>query len=261
MKIAVIVKEVPDTEARIELRNGIPDLSGTAMVFNPYDEYAIEEALRIAERTPESTVTAVMVGRPASQEILRKVLALGVNEAVLCADAELAGADPLQVAQVLKALVEPLAPDVILGGRQGVDYDWGYSAIALAELLGWPHCGLVSKLELNGGAFRAESEGDDGTQTTEGSLPAVFTTDKGLNEPRYASLKGIMAAKKKPLTVRPLAELGLDPAVVGGAASAVKLQGCSYPAAKKGGRIIEGETVAEKVAVLVKALREEAKVI
>lgn len=261
MKIVVIVKEVPDTEARIELRDGVPDLSSTAMVINPYDEYAIEEALRIAEREPDSTVTAVMLGREQSQEILRKVLALGVSDAVLCPDPALAGADPLQVAQVLKAMVVPLAPDLVLGGRQGVDYDWGLAGIALAELLNWPHVGLVSKLELTSGGFRAESEGDDGKQVTEGSLPAVFTTDKGINEPRYASLKGIMAAKKKPISVKSLADLGLDAGVVGGAASAVKLLSCSFPATKKGGRLIEGETVSEKVAALVKALREEAKVI
>ena len=110
-------------------------------------------------------------------------------------------------------------------------------------------------------SFKADSEGDDGKLTTEGSLPAVFTTDKSLNEPRYASLKGIMAAKKKPMAQKSLADLGLDPAQVGGQAAAVKLLECSYPPAKKGGRMIEGETVSEKVAALVKALREEAKVI
>jgi electron transfer flavoprotein beta subunit len=261
MRIVVIIKEVPDTEARIELDGGIPNLAATAMIVNPYDEYAVEEALRISEREADSTVVAVMVGRQQSQEILRKVLALGVHEAVLLADPALAGSGPLQVAIALKALVSELKPDLILGGRQGVDYDWGLAGIALAELLDWPHVGLISKLELAGGGFRAESEGDDGKQITEGRLPALFTTDKGINEPRYASLKGIMAAKKKPLAVKTLADIGVDPAAVNAGVSGVQLLGCSYPAAKQGGRIIGGETVAEKVAGLIKALREEAKVI
>jgi electron transfer flavoprotein beta subunit len=261
MKIVVIIKEVADTEAVISLKDGLPDLSETAMVANPYDEYAVEEALQKAEQLGDSTVTAVLVGREKSKENLRKILAMGVDDAVLIDDPALEGADPLQVARVLKAAIEPLAPGMVLGGRQGVDYDWGLTVIALAELLGWPHVGLIAKLELEGDTFRAESEGDDGKQHFAGALPAVFSADKSLNEPRYPSLKGIMKAKKKPIEARTLADLGLDPSEVGGAAAAVSLLSASYPPRKEPGRIIEGESVEEKVAALVTALREEAKVI
>jgi len=261
MEFVVLVKEVPDTEARIMLKDGRPDLSDTTMVINPYDEYAIEEALRQAEKRPGSTVTLVMVGGESSRKNIVNALALGVDKAVLISDPALAGSDALQTARVLKAAVEQLKPAVILAGKQGVDYDFGLTAIAVAEMLGMPHVGIITKLELSDGSFRAESDGDDGKLITEGKLPAVFTAEKALNEPRYASLRGIMAAKKKPLTVKTLADLGLAVDEVGPAKAKVHMLGCEYPKHKPPGRIIEGETVAEKVAGLVKALREEAKVI
>jgi electron transfer flavoprotein beta subunit len=261
MKIVVIVKEVPDTEARIGLKDGRPELSGTAMVLNPYDEYAIEEALRQAEKNPGSSVTLVMAGTEASKKSIINALAMGVDEAVLIADPALEGSDQLQIARALKAAVAPLSPDFVIGGKQGVDYDYGLGAIALAHELGWPHVGVITKLELSGGAFKAESDSDEGKLVTEGALPAVFTAEKALNEPRYASLKGIMAAKKKPLTVKTLADLALNTADFGAAGAKVQMVGCEYPKTKAAGRMIEGETVQEKVANLVKALREEAKVI
>ena len=262
MKLVIIVKEVPDTETKILLQDGKPNLSGAKMVINPYDEYAIEEALQIAERTPESTTTAVMIANsPDSRKTLVNALALGVDDAVLIQDEALVAAGPLECAQVLGAAVNELNPDLILAGRQGVDYDWGLVPIALAETLGVGHVGLVSKLELGDGTFTAVSEGDDGTQTFEGKLPAVITTDKSLNEPRYASLKNIMKAKKKPIAEKDLAALGLDPAAVGASASKVSMLECEYPPQKQAGRIIEGETVEEKVRELLTALRNEAKVI
>jgi electron transfer flavoprotein beta subunit len=262
VKIVVIVKEVPDTEAKILLKDGKPDIAGAKMVINPYDEYAIEEALRICERTPGSTVTAVMLANNAdSRKTLVNVLAMGVDDAVLVQDGAVAGAGPLECAQVLCAAVKELNPDLILAGRQGVDYDWGLTPIALAELLGVAHVGLAGKLELDGGAFKAVAEGDDGTQTFEGKLPAVITADKALNEPRYPSLKNIMAAKKKPIAEKDLAALGLDPAVVSAGANKVSLVGCEYPPQKSAGRVITGETVEDKVRELLNALRNEAKVI
>lgn len=261
MKIAVIVKEVPDTEARILLKDGRPDLSSVNMVVNPYDEYAVEEALRIAEKNPGSTVTAIFVGSEASRKNIISVLALGVDDAILIDCPETAGADCLQVARILAAVLGELKPDVVLGGKQGVDYDYGLTAIAVAELLGLAHVGIITKLDLADGKFRAESESDDGKFITEGSLPAVFTTEKGLNEPRYASLKGIMAAKKKPLAVKTLADLGLDAAGLSAGAATIEFAGFDYPAQKQAGRMITGETVPEQVAALVAALHSEARVI
>ncbi|MCH7472904.1 electron transfer flavoprotein subunit beta/FixA family protein, partial [bacterium] len=230
-------------------------------VANPYDEYAVEEAVRLAEKHEGATVTAVMAGSEGSRKNLVNVLALGVHDAVLIDDPALEGSDPLQIATVLKAAIEPLSADVILAGKQGVDSDWGLCAIALAGLMGLPHVGVVTKIELGEGSFRTESDGDDGKLVTEGPLPAVFTAEKALNEPRYASLKGIMAAKKKPIVVKTLAGLGLDSSKVGAGAARVKILGCEYPPAKQPGRIIEGSTVQEKVANLLAALRTEAKVI
>ena len=261
MRIVVIVKEVADTEAIIKLTDSLPDLSGTKMVANPYDEYAVEEALNKAAELGDCTVTAVMIGTDKSKENLRKILAMGVNDAILVADDALTGAGPLQMAKVLKAAIEPLEPTMIFAGRQGVDYDWGLTGIALAEFMGCAHVGLIAKLKVSGNTFRCESEGDYGNQVIEGSLPAVFTADKALNEPRYPSLKGIMQAKKKPLETRTLADLGLDAAEVGGASSKVKLLSAAYPPTKQAGRVIEGESVEEKIDELVRALREEAKVI
>jgi electron transfer flavoprotein beta subunit len=260
MKIVVIVKEVPDTEARITIKDGQPDLSGAKMIINPYDEYAVEEAILQAEKL-DASVTVVMIGSDSSKKNLTNVLALGAADAILIKDDALNGSDPIQIAKVLKSAIEPLGAELILAGRQGVDYDWGLTGIALAELLGWGHVGLISKLEINGGAFMAVTDGDDGRQTFEGKLPAVFTTDKGINEPRYASLKGIMAAKKKPVAEKSIADLGLDASVVGAASAKVSIVGADLPAQKQAGRIIEGDTVQAKVAALVEALRNEAKVI
>ncbi|MCC7478198.1 electron transfer flavoprotein subunit beta/FixA family protein [bacterium] len=261
MKIAVIVKEVPDTEAVISLKDGKPDLSGVKWIVNPYDEYAVEEAVRTAENKPGTSTVAVMVGNANSRTNLIDVLALGIDEAVLIADPALEGSSPLAIAKALAAAVKPLGADVILAGRQGVDYDWGITGIALAQLLDIAHVGIVSKLELGEGSFRAESEGDEGKLVTEGALPAVFTTDKGINEPRYKNLKGIMAAKKKTITEHSLSSLGLSAGDFGVAAAGVELVGAAEPPKRQGGRIIEGDTAEAKVANLVKLLREEAKVL
>lgn len=259
MRIGVIIKEVPDTEARIVLgSDGKPDLAGVKFIINPYDDYAIEEAIKQAE-AHQATTVALMIGNEDSRANLTQALALGIDEAVLVQDSALDGGAGLQNAKVLAAAVRSQRIDVVLAGRQGVDYDWGLTGIALAAELDWAHVGLISKLELRGGEFRAESEGDDGKLVSEGALPAVFTADKGINEPRLPSLKGIMAAKKKTVTVVGISDLGLTAAAV--ADGKVGLVGAEYPPAKQPGRIIEGATVQEKVTKLVDALRAEAKVV
>jgi electron transfer flavoprotein beta subunit len=245
MKFVVLVKEVPSTEARIELSGGLPDVTGAKIEINPYDEYAVEEALLQAEKNPGSTITAVMIGDDNSRKNLTSVLALGVDDAVLIKRDGIDTSSPAQTAAALAAAVKQLSPDVVLAGRQGVDYDWGLTAIAVATKLDMAHVGLISKLELSGGSFRAESEGDEGTLITEGALPALFTTDKGINNPRYPALKGIMAAKKKTVTDKTAAEL----------------VSAELPAQRQAGRMIEGATAEEKVRTLINALRNEAKVL
>jgi electron transfer flavoprotein beta subunit len=259
MRIAVIIKQVPDTEARIALgADGRPDLAGVKFIINPYDEYAIEEAVTQAQ-THSAATLAIMCGDDSSRTNLTQALALGIDEAILVSDSALDSADGLGIARALAAAVRSFKPDLVLTGRQGVDYDWGLAGIAVAEELGWAHVSIVSKLELSGGNFRAESEGDDGKLITEGALPVVITVDKGINEPRLPSLKGIMAAKKKSIQVNSLSDLGLTAGDVG--AAGVELVGVQHPPAKQPGRIIDGASVQEKVTKLIDVLRNEAKVI
>jgi len=263
MNIAVITKEVPDTEARLSLKDGQVDFTGVAYVINPFDEYALEEALRIKDKHPDTKVTVVMVGQDSAKKNLLNCLALGADEVILVTDSALEGSDPITISKVLAEVIRPLSPAVIFAGKQGVDYDWGLTGIALATELGLPHVGVVKSFEPDfaSGTFRAISEADEGDLVYEGKLPAVITAEKGLNEPRYASLKGIMGAKKKPLNQLALKDLSISEEKVGIGAQRVKLVRAELPPEKKPGIIIEGESTAEKVAKLVQALHEEAKVI
>ncbi len=263
MDIVVITKEVPDTEARLTVKDGSIDLTGVGYVINPFDEYALEEALRIKDANPETKVYVFMVGRETGTKNLLNCLALGADEAILIRWTDVEGINPLSIAKVLSEAVKPLAPKLILAGKQGVDYDWGLTGIALAVELNIPHVGVVKRFEPNFAedTFRAVSESDEGDLVYEGKLPAVVTAEKGLNEPRYASLKGIMGAKKKPMCQKNLSDFGISEEVVGKSASLVRLVSVSEPPQRKAGRIIEGESVEEKVKELVKALHEEAKAV
>ncbi len=263
MNIAVIVKEVPDTEARLSVKDGEIDFGGVGYVINPFDDYALEEALRIKDAKNDVFVYVVMVGRESATKNLLNCLALGADEAILVTELSIENLDPHAIAKVLANVINPISPQIIFAGKQGVDYDWGLTGIALSVELGLPHVGVVKKFEPNfaEGTFRAFSESDEGDLLYEGKLPAVVTAEKGLNEPRYASLKGIMGAKKKPLKQLSFMEIGLSQDTLGSFLSKVKIVSLSEPPERKPGRIIEGETIEEKVVGLVKALHEEAKVI
>jgi len=263
MNIVVITKQVPDTEARLNVVNEQVQLEGVNMVINPFDEYGLEEALRIKDSHPETKIFVLMVGPESARKNLVNCLALGADEAILIADEAATGSDPHAVARILVEEVKKLEPTVIFAGKQGVDYDWGLTAIAVAELLGWPHVALCKKFtpDFTTNTFTAAAESDEGDLVYGGSLPVVVTAEKGLNEPRYASLKGIMAAKKKPFAKKNLAEIGVDPGQTGSATATVEQVRAFPPPEKAPGRIIEGETVEERVAELVRALHEEAKVL
>jgi electron transfer flavoprotein beta subunit len=262
MNILVFVKQVPDTETRIQLKDGVVDTSSVKWVANPYDEFAIEEALRIKEKLGQGKVTVVSLGPDRVKEAIKYALSLGADEGVHVQGDGVALGDPLAVATVLAAAARKVGFDLILTGKQGVDTDWSQSGIILAELLDLPHVSVVVHLEIDAAAKRARAkrEVEGGAEVVELSLPAVITTQKGLNEPRYASLKGIMAVKKKVIPQWSLADLGVDPASVSESAAAVRFVEFSLPPPRQAGRILEGEP-ADTARELVRILHEEAKVL
>ncbi len=250
MKIAVCVKRVPDTESRIKVAdNGTSiDEAGVKFILNPYDEFAVEEALQRKEKAGAGEVVVISVGTDAAQETIRTALAMGADRGVLL-KADAIPADGLAVAKALAAELKGGGYDLILFGKLAVD-DYNHQVgVMVAELLGLPCVSSVAKLELADGKGTAEREVEGGIEVSEFALPAVLTADKSLNTPRYPALKGIMAAKKKPIEVKP-AQLG------GSAASVTSLK---PPAERQAGKIV-GEGVGA-VGELVRLLRTEAKVI
>jgi electron transfer flavoprotein beta subunit len=249
MKILVALKQVPDTETKIKLAADGKSLDGSDVkwITSPYDEYALEEALRLKEACA-AEVTAVSVGADKAKDILRNALALGADNAVLIRS-EAAG-DPLAVARTLAAFAEGKDFDLVFLGNKGFGGDNASVGPMLAELLGVAQANVVTRLEITGRSFRAEREGDAGSEVLEGSLPLVVTAQRGLNEPRYANLKGIMAAKKKTIEE------------VEGAAAAPALStlALALPPARPEGRKLEGDP-ATQVAALLGLLKDEAKVL
>jgi electron transfer flavoprotein beta subunit len=250
MNIAVCIKRVPDSETRVKIAadGKALDESGVKFVMNPYDEFAVEEALRRKEKAGASEVTVICLGPAAAQETIRTALAMGADRGLLL-QADKIPADPFEVARIIAAELKSTSWDLILFGRMAID-DYNHQVGALtAELLGLPCVTAISHLEIEGAKGLAEREIEGGIEVVEFSLPAVLTADKGLNEPRYPALKGIMAAKKKPLEVKP----------VQASAGAFEVVALAPPPERKEGKIV-GEGVGA-VGELVRLLREEAKVL
>ncbi len=249
MKILVPVKRVVDYNVKVRVKpdgSGV-DTANVKMSMNPFDEIAIEEAVRLKEKGVATEVVAVSCGLPACQETLRTALALGADRAILVeTDVEL---QPLAVAKLLHAVVASEAPQLVICGKQAIDDDANQTGQMLAALLDWPQATFASKVEIVGDVATVKREVDGGTETIEMKLPALVTTDLRLNEPRYATLPNIMKAKKKPLDVTNPATLGVD---VTPRLTTLKV---SEPAKRKG-----GGKVAD-VKELVAKLRGEAKVI
>ncbi len=251
MKILATVKRVPDPETSIKVK---PDGSGIVAdnikwVVNPFDEIAVEESLRIKEKVAGSEVVLVSVGSKVVQEQLRTGLAMGADRAILVVSED--GLEPLAVARVLQKIVESEKPDLVIMGKQSIDDDSNAAGQMLAELLGWPQATFASKLELAGDQKSATviREVDGGLETLSFPLPGIVTTDLRLNEPRYASLPGIMKARKKELKEIEVASLGVD---VAPKAKIVKMEPPpKRQAGKKVGSVDE----------LVNLLHTEAKVI
>lgn len=262
MDIVVLLKQVPDTETLIQIADDKASIKteDVKWVINPYDEFAIEEALRIKEQHG-GKVTILTMGPERAVESIRTALAMGADEGVLIDDPTTQGSDALGTAKVLTAALKESGYDLIIAGQRAVDDDGYQVPAAVAELLGVPQVSMVIKEEVTDGKIRCERTVEGGTVVVETDLPALFTTQKGINEPRYASLPGIMKAKKKPLVKKSLADLGVDPSEVGEAQAKCRIQNLSFPPERSPGKIIEGETVEAKAAELVRLLREEAKVI
>ena len=262
MNVLVFVKQVPDTETRIQIRDGSVDTASVKWIANPYDEFAIEEALRIRERLQAGKVTVLSLGPERVKDALKYGLSLGADEGIWVKDDGVALQDPLSVATVLAAAARKAGYDLILAGKQGVDHDGAQVGVILAELLDLPHVSVVVNLELDVAAKmgRAKREVEGGLEIVEFELPAVITAQKGLNEPRYASLKGIMAVKKKVIPEWTLADLGVDPASVAPESAATRFLDVSLPPPRAAGKILEGDP-REAARELARLLREEAKVL
>lgn len=248
MKVAVCVNHVPDTEAKIKVGpdNLSIDRTGVNFMLSPYDEFAVEEGLRIRDKF-KGEVIVLSLGGDAHKDTLRKALAMGADRAVLLKEDGVR--DSFGIAAGLAAELKSMAPDLLLFGKQSIDYDDGQVGTLVAEMLGLPSVSVVTKMEIREGVVVCEREIEGGKEVVEAKLPAVFLAQKGLNEPRYPSLKGIMSAKSKPIEEKPAA-----PAEIRVAPVAMR-----KPPAKNPGRIIGTDVSA--VRELVRLLHEEAKVI
>ncbi|GAB1378490.1 electron transfer flavoprotein subunit beta/FixA family protein [Pararhodobacter sp.] len=253
MKILVPVKRVIDYNVKVRVKadgSGV-DLANVKMSMNPFDEIAVEEAIRLKEKGVATEVVAVSIGVKQAQETLRTALAMGADRAILIVAADDVHNDiePLAVAKLLAAVVKDEAPGLVLAGKQAIDNDMNATGQMLSALLGWSQGTFASELEISGDKAKITREVDGGLQTIEVTMPAIVTVDLRLNEPRYASLPNIMKAKKKPLEEKTAADYGVD---VTPRLTVVKT---SEPAARKAG--VKVGSVDE----LIAKLKDEAGVI
>jgi electron transfer flavoprotein beta subunit len=250
MKIAVCVSHVPDTATKIKVGadQKTIDPAGVTYIINPYDEFAVEEALKTKEKLAgDSEVIAISVGGDQNKETIRKSLAMGVDKGVLLKDDD--SRDSLGIAKALAEEIKALGCELVFCGKQSVDYDNSTVPQLTAELLNYSCITVVVSFNIEGKKVTAEREIEGGKEVVEAELPVIIGAQKGLNEPRYASLKGIMSAKKKPIEEKPAVS----------AEKFVEVLGMKKPPEKQPGRILGTDKSA--VPELVKLLREEAKVI
>lgn len=256
MKIAVLIKQVPDTETKIKIKadaSGIEN-DGVKFIVSPYDEFAIEEAIKIKEKNAGSEVTAIALGPTRVVEALRTALAMGCDKAIHIDD-ENSNPDSFIIGKALAKVIADNAFDVVFTGKQAIDQDNAQVPQHVAEFLGWPQVMILEKLEIEGGKAVATRRVSGGAKEVyDVALPAIFGCEKGLNTPRYASLPGIMKAKSKPVLAIKLSE------AKGDATSKVVLSNFRLPPEKAPGKMISGDA-AQQVKELVRLLREEAKAI
>ncbi|MFA5898591.1 MAG: electron transfer flavoprotein subunit beta/FixA family protein [Hyphomicrobium sp.] len=250
MKILVPVKRVVDYNVKIRVKpdgSGI-DLANVKMSMNPFDEIAVEEAVRLKEKGTATEIVVVSIGPTKAQETIRTALAIGADRGILVETPD-APVEPLAVAKILKGIVEAEKPELVILGKQAIDDDCNQTGQMLAQLLGWAQATFASKVSLEDGAAVVTREVDGGLETVRINLPAVVTTDLRLNEPRYPSLPNIMKAKKKPLDTKKPEDFGVD------ISPRLKVLKISEPATRKAG--VKVGSVAE----LVQKLKAEAGVL
>ena len=249
MKVLVPVKRVVDYNVKVRVKpdgSGV-DLANVKMSMNPFDEIAVEEAIRMKEAGTASEIVVVSIGPQQAQETLRTGLAMGADRGILVkTDTAL---EPLAVAKILKGVVEAEAPGLVILGKQAIDDDANQTGQMLAALLGWSQATFASKIEIAGDSAEVTREVDGGLQTVKVTMPAIVTTDLRLNEPRYASLPNIMKAKKKPIDEKTVEDYGVDPT------PRLTIVKTEEPATRKAGVMVAD------VAELVSKLRNEAGVI
>lgn len=263
MKVGVCLKQVPDTDTRIRVNaagTGI-ETADVKWVINPYDEYALEMALRLKDAKAASEIVIFTIGDASWEQRVRDGLARGADRAVRLDDPAFAGSDALGKARILAAAAKAEGVELLCCGRQAIDDDQGSVAGMIAEVLGWNQVSWVDTLTVADGGFTATRAAGGGVrEVVAGGLPAVVTVDKLDKEPRYATLPGIMAAKRKPIAVKNAAAVGVDAGSVGAGAALVVENAMGLPPARPAGRMLTGEPAAV-AAELVRLLREEAKVI
>jgi electron transfer flavoprotein beta subunit len=251
MKILVPVKRVVDYNVKIRVKpdgSGV-ELANVKMSMNPFDEIAIEEALRLKEKGQATEIVVVSIGPTKAQETIRTGLAMGADRGILVETADGETVEPLAVAKLLKAIIATEQPGLVILGKQAIDDDCNQTGQMLAALLGWAQATFASKIVVEGDAVHVTREVDGGLETLKFQMPLVVTTDLRLNEPRYASLPNIMKAKKKPLDVKKPADLGVD------IAGRLKVLKTVEPATRKAG--VKVANAAE----LVQKLKSDAGVI
>jgi len=256
VNIIVCIKQVPNTDTKIKVKpdgSGI-DQTGIEWVMNPYDEYGVEEALRLKEKFG-GEVTIVSMGPTRSQETIRIALAMGADRGIFINDPVFDNADAYMTAAALAAAIKAIPYDIIFCGQRAIDDDSGQVGSILAELLDIPQVTIVTKVDVEGNSIKVIKPIEGAQLLIESPLPCVVTAQKGLNEPRYASLPGIMKAKKKPVDVKGAAGLGVSVDIK------AKVVKTLPPPARPPGKIICGDDPAAKAKELAKLLREEAKVI
>lgn len=258
MKIAVLIKQVPDTESKIRVKSdgsGIEE-ADVKFVVSPYDEFAIEEALQTKGKVAGSETVVISLGPERAIESIRTALAMGIDKGIHI-DNEGQALDSYQTAKILAAVIKEQAFDVVFCGKQAIDGDCAQVTQMIAEILDWPQIGIIEKFEVNAegkGAIVTRRVGGGAKEIYDLSFPALLGCDKGLNSPRYASLPGIMKAKAKPV------EKLKGSSSLEGASSLVQFVNYQPPPEKKAGKKIEGEAP-QQASELVRLLREEAKVI
>lgn len=251
MRILSVIRQVLDAEENVRIREGRVDTSGSKLVVDTMDEYGIEEALRLREKLPAVEVVVLAVGPSRSEEALRAALALGADRAILVESAELL--DVMAVSSIVASIAQREQVDLILTGGQQADWDSQALGAATAERLNWPQATWTTRLAIDGQQVTGTHDVDKGTETFSLSLPAVITTQQGLNEPRYPTLPNIMKAKKKELKRESLESFGVS--------SRVKLVHAEVQVKQRLRTVIDGKDAISAAGRLIDALRNEAKVI